>query len=80
MTNPHNSTDPVPEGFVLIEGTHLTNTVRGKWPFRIVQRPTSQTNRSPVPVGILVRTEDHGAVLGAMARKEARKLREAGLR
>ncbi len=76
-TNPYNTADPVPEGQILIEGTHLAITVRGKWPFRVAQRQTSATNRSPVPVGILVRTEDHAAVLAAMAKRDQRKAHEA---
>lgn len=72
------TSEPIPEGWVLIKGTHLTCTIRsiGK-PFRVARTHNPKNPCHPLSAGILVRKEDEAAMREAMDKKERRKAREA---
>lgn len=70
--------DPVPEGHTLVEGKRLSTAARGILEFRLAfRKPERGEGCHPVPVGLLIKTDDLPLMDKALARREARAIKEA---
>ena len=63
--------EPIPPGLVMIEGKRIMLSARAaRIPYGLAQRrSTNKQSRRMDTVGILVRVEDRGRMLDALARK-----------